>query len=326
MKYLVTGGSGFIGTNLIECLTERNDEILNLDIADVKLDSHRKYWSACDIMDRAKLIKIVAGFEPTHVIHLAARTDTEGKRSLEDYLVNTQGTSNLLDAIKLCGTVQRLIITSTQFVHQFKGFPKHDEDFEPYTVYGESKMISEKLTRSANLSCSWTIIRPTNVWGPWHLRYPYEFWRVIGKGLYFHPGGAPVTRSYGYVGNIVFQMTAILDAPLDTISGQVYYVGDKPLDLLEWVNCFSVKQTGKKVKILPRWMIRCLGFVGDILLLGGIKFPITSTRYLSMTSSNTAPMEKTLKTFGSPPYSLDHGVEETVNWLKQYHPDLVKMA
>jgi hypothetical protein len=51
------------------------------------------------------------------------------------------------------------------------------------------------------------------------------------------------------------------------------------------------------------------------LKLIGIKFPITSSRYLSMTTSNNAPMDKTMEAFGTPPYSLSEGVEETIKWL-----------
>lgn len=323
MKFLITGGSGFIGTGLIEELALLNVEIMNIDIAEPNLEAHKTYWQKCDILNLENLFQIFAEFEPTHVVHLAARTDTLSD-DIEDYFVNTAGTDNVLAAIKRTKTVERTIITTTQFVNQYNGPPKHDQDYAPHTAYGESKVLNEKATRESDLECPWTIIRPTNIWGPWHLRYPHEFWRVLGKGMYFHPDGEPVIRSYGYIKNVVYQIIQISKAPKEKIDGKVYYVGDRPLDLLDWVNGFSVGLRGKKVTVVPRVLIRGLAVFGDLLLKFGLRFPITSSRFKSMTTSNDAPMGEVIDAFGPPPYTLAEGIAETVNWLKQYHPDLVK--
>jgi nucleoside-diphosphate-sugar epimerase len=161
-------------------------------------------------------------FQPTHVVHLAARTDTLSN-SLDDYRVNTEGTTNILRCVQMIPNLQRIIITSSQFVFAPPGLPKSDEDYNPIGAYGMSKSISEKSTKAAGLHCVWTIIRPTNVWGPWHPRYPKEFWLVLKKGLYFHPGGKPAIRSYGYVKNVVYQMMGILDASPSLVDKRVYY-------------------------------------------------------------------------------------------------------
>jgi len=323
MRLLVTGGSGFIGTNFIDVLIEKGVEFLNVDIKAPNKNAHNEYWAQCDILDREKLLKLFQGYKPSAVLHLAARTDTDGM-SLSEYLVNTEGTANVLAAIKASPSVARVVITSTQFVHQTSRMPAHDQDFMPHTVYGESKVITEKLTRDADLDCIWTIIRPTNIWGPWHPRYPHEFWRVLGEGKYFHPGGEQVTRSYGYVKNIVYQINSIFDSPPEKVKDKVFYVGDSPINLLDWVNGFSLRQTGKEVKILPRYMIKALALLGDVLKTVHVKFPITSSRFKSMTTSNSAPMDPTLSEFGMPPYALNDGIAETVNWLKEYYPHLVK--
>jgi len=248
-------------------------------------------------MDRKTLFEIIKEFQPNYVVHLAARADVDGKK-LDDYLVNTEGTYNVLSAIKHVSSVKRVVITSTQFVNHYNGTPKNDEDFAPHTVYGESKVITEKLTREANLKCCWTIIRPTNIWGPWHWRYPYEFWKVIADGKYLHPKVKKVTRSYGYVGNIVWQIQQILVLEEDKVNKQVFYVGDKPIDILEWVNGFSRQQIGKDVRLVLPLFVKGLAVFGDILKIVGITFPITSSRYKSMTTSNIAPMDKTFKIIG----------------------------
>lgn len=324
MRFLVTGGSGFIGTNLIEELLAQGHELVNVDVSSPKNEAHASYWKKVDILDPDRLLVVFQEFRPDIVVHLAARTDTDGSH-LDEYVVNTKGTENVLAAIKAVDSIQRTIITSTQFVNQYRGVPKDDFDFAPHTIYGESKVINEEMTRQANLECAWTIIRPTNIWGPWHLRYPHEFWRVLGKGLYFHPGRKSVVRSYGYVKNVVYQIIKIFEADLALVSSQVYYVGDEPIELIEWVNGFSVGQTGKNVRVIPTSIVRLMALGGDFLAKLNIKFPITSSRFKSMTTSNGVPMDKTINAFGSPPYTLEGGIQDTVEWLRMYYPELVRV-
>jgi nucleoside-diphosphate-sugar epimerase len=323
MKYLVTGGSGFIGTNLIEELLMQGHEIVNVDIASPRNEEHASHWEEMDILDLDGLLSIFRKFRPDLVVHLAARTDTDGTH-LDEYLANTKGTENVLAAVKAVDSIQRTIITSTQFVNQYSGVPKDDFDFAPHTVYGESKVINERMTRQADLKCAWTIIRPTNIWGPWHSRYPHEFWRVLGKGLYFHPSDKSVVRAYGYVKNVVHQIIKIFEADSELVSMQVFYVGDNPIELIDWVNGFSVGQTGKEVRVIPAALVRNMALFGDVLAMLKIRFPITSSRYKSMTTSNGVPMDKTTKALGFSPYTLEQGIQETVEWLKVYYPDLVR--
>lgn len=314
MKILVTGGSGFIGTNLIDLLEGKNIDILNIDIKSPSKPSHSKYWREVDILDRDKLVREFERYAPTHVVHLAARTDTDSNL-LEDYNANTTGTANVLHAITRVKGIQRVIITSTQFVYKPGKLPDNDLDFDPHTTYGESKVVTEQLTRQAALGCCWTIIRPTNVWGPWHSRYPYEFWRVLKKGYYFHPGGHPVTRSYAFVGNVAHQIWRIFEAQQTEVSGLVFYVGDRPIKLLDWVNGFSVAITGREARVIPSPFIKAIGYFGDVLAMAKVKFPITSSRYASMTQDYLTPMERTFKVLGNTPYTMEQGIEQTVNWL-----------
>jgi GlcNAc-P-P-Und epimerase len=323
---LITGGSGFIGTNLIDMLLENNYTVLNIDLKAPYKHEHDVYWKECNILDFSKTKDMFEKFQPEYVVHLAAKTDTDPHNTLEDYKVNTEGTNNVIECIKSIQSIKRVIITSTQFVFQAEGLqPQYDEDYWPHTIYGESKVIAEQETRKANLTCAWTIIRPTNVWGPWHLRYPYEFWKTLSQGLYIHPSGKKVVRSYAYIGNVVWQIQKILMSEVTVINKKTFYVGDEPIDLKDWVNGFSLRQIGRNVIVVPRALVKVLSYLGDIFKKIGIKFPITSSRYKSMTTSNAAPMRKTIDTFGPPPYSLEEGIRETVEWIKEYHPQLIKL-
>lgn len=316
MRVLVTGGSGFIGTHLMSLIMKNNVEIMNLDIAEPKVRSHGNYYKLCDITDMDSVLAAFNSFQPSHVVHLAARTDTDGS-SLEDYVVNSLGTKVILESVKRTQSVQSVVVTSTQFVHRPGDLPRNDQDFDPHTIYGESKVIAERLTRDAGLDGRWTIVRPTNIWGPWHPRYPKEFWRILQRGLYLHPSGPPVIRSYGYVENVANQLFEILLAPSSRVSERVIYVGDAPIDLYEWVNAFSIELTGRPVRVAPRSFLRLLGWAGDLASGLGLRAPITSSRFRSMTQDYLTPMDGTFELLGKPAITLSEGVATTVNWLRR---------
>ncbi len=320
MRILVTGASGFIGTNFINFFKkEFKCELLNLDIS-APLDSlQSEYWQSVDIMDLDALIKAFSKFKPTHVVHMAARADCDENTTVEDgYSVNTIGTKNLLDAVKNCSSVERLIVVSTQYVCGPGRIPECDEDYFPHTVYGHSKVETEKLVRAANLKCIWTIVRPTNIWGPWHLRYRNEAWRVIKKGFYLHPNGQPVVRAYGYVGNVVRQMSKIFELDSALIDRETFYVGDKIGDIYNWVDAFSMALTGKHARKVSRGLLKTIGLFGDFVGIFGVKFPLTSSRFKSMTQDYLTNMDKTFSILGDSPVSVNKGVGETVEWLVKY--------
>ena len=106
-KYiLITGGSGFIGTNLINELINSNYTILNIDKVEPKIQSHKQFWKFCNILDKNKLEKIFLEFNPDYLIHLAAKTDTESSL-IEDYSENIQGTKNVLAISKKCKSMPK---------------------------------------------------------------------------------------------------------------------------------------------------------------------------------------------------------------------------
>lgn len=80
VKILVTGGSGFIGSNLLQSLSRNFDyDLLNIDIAMIDRPEFQSVTTICDIKDRMKLERIITDFNPNYIIHLAARTDLNGK-------------------------------------------------------------------------------------------------------------------------------------------------------------------------------------------------------------------------------------------------------
>jgi GlcNAc-P-P-Und epimerase len=317
MRILITGGSGFIGTNFIDEISREANTILNYSLHPPLKTEHKQYWRADDILDPAATTAAFQEFQPHEVLHLAARAECDEKTTVENgYRANTEGTRNILQAIRTTPSVQRAIITSSQFVCAPGRLRKNDTDYFPETVYGESKVITEQLTREADLPTSWTIIRPTNIWGPWHMRYRREFWRVVERGLYVHPGHQPVIRCYGYVKNVVYQIQRIFDADVDLVRGKTLYLGDRPINLYDWANGFSRALTGRNVRVMPRSLLRFLALLGDIpTRLTGKAFLINSLRFRSMTTDYETPMDPTFELFGENPYTLEAGIKETVEWL-----------
>lgn len=317
MRLVITGGSGFIGLNAVERFHCRAEALLNLDRNCPEPRNHQDLWQKADLLDPLTLKQKVHAFRPTHVLHLAARADCDEATTVDQgYRDNTLGTDNLLQAIKTCSSIQRAVITSSQYVCGPGFQPKSDEDYAPATVYGASKVITEKLTRAARLPFCWTLIRPTNVWGPWHSRYEREFWRVAHRGWYVHPGGAPVRRAYAFVGNVLDQVERIFSLPESAINTKTYYVGDETDDIWNWAAGFCRALHGRPPWRVPRALLRTLGWVGDgVSRVTGRRFYIDSGRVESMTTDYPIDMDTTFGTLGRGSFQLEQGIFQTVAWL-----------
>lgn len=312
-RVLITGGSGFIGSHLLTRLMASDHELYNLDLQAPPAVVRDVPWQPGNILDRDGLDRVFREFRPTHVVHLAARTDLDG-RTLADYAANTTGTRNVIEAALAAGSVERLITTSTQYVVRPGRRPTSPTDFDTYGAYGESKVETEKLTRALAGPLTWTIIRPTNIWGPRHPFLPPRVWYYIARGLYVHPGREPIRRSYARVDAVTWQIGAILDAPTATVNEQVFYVGETTVEFLEWANAFSYALRGAPVRVVPRPVWRALAAIGDVVP----RFPMNSARFARMTTNDDPVIEPTYAAFGPPPGTFEAAVETTVEWLFEH--------
>jgi UDP-glucose 4-epimerase len=222
MRALVTGGAGFIGSNLVDELLDRGDEVAVVD--DLSTGKSENLSAAiargaafheADIRDAARLAHVFAAARPDIVFHLAAQIDV--RKSIEDPAVdagiNVVGTINVLEAARAVG-VKRIVNTSTggAIYGETDVMPTPESVApRPMAAYGQSKFCAEAY-------CGWyerlyglssVTLRYGNVYGP--RQDPHGEAGVIaifcGRLL---AGERPVifgdgrqTRDYVYVGDIV---------------------------------------------------------------------------------------------------------------------------
>lgn len=314
-RLLVTGGSGFIGTNLIEYYLGKGYTILNIDCSKPKIEGRNNIWLNCDITDKSSVISSITDFNPDYIIHLAARTDMWGK-NLDDYDANVTGVKNILEAAGQCRNLKKMLITSSMLVCHTGYYPKNQYDYAPSTMYGESKVETENAVWNNKPQCDWAIIRPTSIWGPW-FGVPYRnFFDMVMSQCYFHIGRKSCTKTYGYVGNAVYQIEQILFNETRDENRKVFYIGDNPPNNIEdWANEIA-DELGYKVKRMPWWLLRCVAWGGDLLKQIGISFPMTSFRLKNMTTDNIIDLSATYEIAPNPPYSRKKGIKETLKWLE----------
>jgi UDP-glucose 4-epimerase len=239
MRALVTGGAGFIGSNLVDALLARGDTVTVVD--DLSTGRRENLDGALtagaelaelDIREAAALAELVAEAQPEIVFHLAAQIDV--RRSLEDpafdAAINVGGTANLLEAMRAAGT-PRLVFVSTGGAIYGEGEGKQlplDESapIEPFSAYGQSKFAAEGyLALYERLyDFSGVSLRLGNVYGP--RQDPLGEAGVIaifcgrlrsgGRPTVFGDGSQ--TRDYIYVGDVV---AAALAAAESSFSGPV---------------------------------------------------------------------------------------------------------
>jgi nucleoside-diphosphate-sugar epimerase len=317
MRIVITGGSGFIGTHFIADHHDKYHKLANIDIKPPIFESQIPFWHQIDLLDIKALKDFFLRFRPTHVLHLAARTDLDEKKNLSRYAVNIQGVDNLVHAIRKTPSIQRVIMASSMLVCKVGYAPRSFTDYSPGNLYAKSKVETELITQKSKLACTWTIVRPTTIWGPHHQRLQTGFFRILQKNLYFHPGNKKSRKSYGYVRNTVYQIQKIFESTPEMVHRKTMYLADSPIVLSEWVDAFSARLVGVKAKKLPYPLIKMIALGGDLLeYVFQIHAPMTSFRLRNMTIDNVVDTTLIDTLCSKLPFSLIDGVTETCSWIQ----------
>jgi nucleoside-diphosphate-sugar epimerase len=250
------------------------------------------------------------------VIHLAARTDLDEKQSIVGYATNIEGVENVIDLINKYPTIKRTIYASSRMVCRIDYVPESFDDFCPPNLYGESKVIGEKIVKE-KANHDFVIVRPTSIWGP-YFEIPYRtFFDAVRKKIFFIPRNHNPKKSFGFVHNTTFQIEKILFAPKEKVD-QNYYLADYPaLELKLWATMIAVEFNQEQIKTIPMLPLKIASKIGDALQKVGWKNPPLTTFRLNNLITNmvydTASLEKLC---GELPYKLKESVAITTSWMK----------
>ncbi len=250
MRTLVTGGAGFIGSNLVDALLARGDEVTVVDdLSTGRLSNLDGALAAgaelreLDIRDAASLAALAAERKPGTIFHLAAQIDV--RKSIEDPAfdasINVGGTANVLEAARGAGT-GRVVFVSTGGAIYGEGEGQElplDEGapIAPMSAYGQSKFAAEGyLALYERLyGLSTVALRLGNVYGPRQDPLGEAGVIAIFCGL-LRSGGRPTvfgdgrqTRDYVYVGDVV---AAALAAAGTTATGPINIGTGRETDVL----------------------------------------------------------------------------------------------
>jgi UDP-glucose 4-epimerase len=253
MRCLVTGGAGFIGSNLVDALLARGDEVTVVDDLSTGRMSNLEPGLASgaelvemDIRDRDGLVHLASGKRPEAIFHLAAQIDV--RKSLADPFfdagINVGGTANVLEAARAseCG---RVVSISTGGAIYGEGDGQkiplpESARIAPMSAYGQSKFAAEGYVSLYErlYGLSGVSLRLGNVYGPRQDPLGEAGVIAIFCGL-LKEGGRPTvfgdgkqTRDYIYVGDVV---SAALAAGDSDATGAVNIGTGKETDVLELI-------------------------------------------------------------------------------------------
>ena len=312
-RFIVTGGYGFIGSNLIIMLLKKKFKVLNIDNLSYAaqkynlkdIDKKNYKFKKIDINNKKQIIRVLKKFKPHGIFNLAA--DTHVDRSIDksyNFIKNNiLGVYNLLEAIKQYRKRVRLVHISTDEVYgDILGTKRSSETFPyaPSSPYSASKASSDHLVyayvRTHNLDA--VISNCSNNYGP--RQFPEK---LIPKMIYniLHNKPLPVyakgknSREWIYVDD---HCDALLKLFFKGKTGHKYNIGSN-------INCSNLDIIKLILKTLRKKNIS----VGSKVKVKFVKDrPGHDFRY----ALNSKKIKKTLK--WKPKINLSKGISKTVEW------------
>ena len=245
MKYLITGGAGFIGSHVADALVVRGDSVVILD--NLSTGNHHniehlignesvEFYSG-SILDSALVDRLVAGVD--HVLHLAAAVGVFNivDKPLESLRINLHGTENVLDACQRSGK-PILIASSSEIYGKNGGGPLHEDSdrivgspLKSRWSYSEAKAIDESLGffYYSELGVQVRIVRFFNTVGP---RQVGSYGMVVPRFVYAALAGEPIevygsgdqSRCFCHVADAVAGLLSVIDS--ESTVGDVFNIGN----------------------------------------------------------------------------------------------------
>ncbi len=328
---LVTGGTGFIGSHLVEKLLEQGREVRVLapkkpfdaiEIENLKIIKEKGAEIVYgDLRDKESLLPAVKGI--SSVFHLGAISRPMAIPPQRYWDVNSQGTKNILEASQ-AANVEKFIHISTVSVlgDSLGGCPLKEDDYQSgLGSYGISKLAAEHLAlefrQKHNLPI--VVVRPCLTYGPRCLPRSIMF-KYVKKGFFPIFNGGRARMEFCYVKNLV--QAILLAEKNEGVLGEVFNVTDGQSYPIGKILTTIAEELNVRPPFLrpPVWVGKLAGLGMEVVSkVIGIHPPFsrTAAEWMSKTES-VYDCTKAKKLLGyRPSYSLREGIRETIEWYKE---------
>lgn len=290
-KLLFTGGTGFLGKNVMPILTQKY-EVTTCGITSDDMIKANLAKEVPALSDRYDVVLHACG-----KAHVVPKTEAEKKAF---YDVNYQGTVNLCSALEKAGVPKALVFISTVAVYgcEYGDLITEEHPLNGETPYAKSKIMAEEYLTEwcAKNGVVLSILRPSLLAGK---NAPGNLGAMVNgikKGFYMNIAGGKVIKSILMAEDIARLI------PLLEEKGGIYNVCDTRQPSFGEISASVAKQLGKgKPLNIPYWMAWCMAKVGDLL---GSKAPINSYKLEKMTKSLTFSNEKARRELGWEPLDV----------------------
>lgn len=319
---LVTGGTGFVGSHLVEVLISKG-----YDVTCLVRDPDRLRWL------RGLDVRIVAGdctipeslpeavSDVTMVFHAAGLT--KALRPREYYRVNHIGTQNILDACaKYNPGIKKFVLVSSLAASgpSPNGMPVKDSDMpRPVSDYGMSKLLAEKEALNYKDVLPVVILRPSAVYGPRDTDM-FELFRWASRGLAPMFTGGERFINPCFVGDLA--QALLLAAERETKSGSVYFVAeDRAYSWTEFQDeLLSAGGVSARRIAIPAWAGYLFAFVQEMKGMLAGRPPITNRQKVREALQRywVCDLSKTENDLGfRAAYPLSRGLAVTWQWYRE---------
>lgn len=314
MKIAVIGGSGFVGTRLIDILISAGQyNLLNIDknvsekFSDISVIGN--------VMDKDTLVSQLQGTDVV-VLLAAEHRDDVAPVSLY-YDVNVEGMRNTLEAME-ANNVKRIIFTSSVAIY---GLDKNnpDESFpaDPFNHYGKSKWDAEQLLQEwykKHEDWNVNIIRPTVIFGEGNRGNVYNLLNQIANGKFMMIGKGNNQKSMSYIRNVIAFIKFLIEEKRTGYN--IYNYVDKPdfttNDLVHHTS--EILNKNIPTTHIPYWLGMLGGYGFDILAwLSRKKLNISSVRVKKFCAVTQYDSTKAMASGFEPPYTMEEGLKNMLN-------------
>ena len=314
-KTVLLGGSGFIGTRLINMLKERGRyELSNVDIAPSK--AHPEITKTGDVR---RFFDMLEALQEADTVILLAAQHRDNVRPVSRYFeTNVDGMRTVLKAMSQ-QNVRRIIFFSSVAVYGLnKPNPDENATPDPANEYGRSKWQAEKLLKqwhSRHPERQVVIIRPTVIFGEDNRGNVYNLLRQIQSGHFLMVGRGTNLKSMAYVGNVAAFVAHLMEK--DEKGYHIYNYADKPdYDMNGLVSLVS-DTLGKHIPAthFPFWLGMLGGHFFDALsFITRRRFTISAQRVRKFCATTQFSAKRAFATGFQPPYPITEALQKTLRY------------